>query len=112
MRLQMWYNCFERKTPIKISLAISYLNGLPRLRNFMALRTSVPAGKSNCVDADRAENFGGGDQLEPVVVGTVSGNVRMTAARGRLLRIRASAMGVKILMITFTDLHSLKNALM
>ena len=81
--------------------------GFPRLRNFTALRTSESAGKSNFDDADRIENSG--DRLEAVIDWAVSGKVRMAAAKGRVLRIRASVVGVKILMTIFTNLHLLTN---
>lgn len=89
---------------------MSDLNGFPRLRNLKALRASESCGKSNFVDADRIENFSGGDRLGAVVDWVVSGNVRMAAARGRLHLIRASVTGFNILMITFTNFHLFNNA--
>ena len=85
---------------------MSPFKGFPRLRNFTALRTSESVGleKSNFDDADRIENSG--DRLEDWAV---SGKVRMAAAKGRVLRIRASVVGVKILMILCTNLHLLTN---
>ena len=88
---------------------MSPFKGFPRLRNFTALRTSESVGleKSNFDDADRIENSG--DRLEAVVDWAVSGKVRMAAAKGRVLRIRASVVGVKILMISCTNVHLLTN---
>ena len=84
---------------------MSPLKGFPRLRNLAALRTSESVGKSNFDDANRIENSG--DRLEDVAV---SGKARMAAANGRLLRMRASVVGVKILMIKFTNPHLFDNA--